>query len=241
MASMPGGMLKRDEANLIGFVKQQDRRKWESECTGYISMINPQKSWKKQDSVMIRHLGIMDAVGYWAGTAQVYRPIGVKKLLELPLNVQDTALFFPDRMGLNEKDAWELINTLLDNADKYGGVLTINWHDRSLAPERLWGDTYIRLVEHLRKTNAWIDTASQVVRWFDKRRSVVFKDVCFLQDSVKLHIVGKNDDDVPHLMVRIHEPKTEALNDTDSGGVKEMYHDIHFADVLNTEIPLSRH
>jgi hypothetical protein len=186
-------------------------------------------------------LGYNGAAGYRTGTTQAYRPIGVKKLWELPLNVQDTALFFPDRMALNEKEAWEIIDKLLDNAGKYGGVLTINWHDRSLAPERLWGNVYIRLVDNLRRTNIWIDTASRVVRWFDKRRSVVFRDVCILKDSVKLHIVGKKDDDVPYLMVRIHEPKTGALSDADSGTVKQNYHDMHFAHVLNTEIPLSRH
>jgi hypothetical protein len=186
-------------------------------------------------------LGYNGAVGYRSGTAQVYQPIGVKKLLELPLNVQDTALFFPDRMGLCEKTAWELINMLLDNTDKYGGVLTINWHDRSLAPERLWGDIYIRLVDKLRTSNVWIDTASRVVRWFELRRAVVFEDVNFLKNSVKLNIVGKCDDDLPSLILRIHEPKTGALTDGDSGAVKEKHQDIHFANVLNTEIALSCH
>ena len=84
-------------------------------------------------------LGYNDAVGYRSGTVQVYRPIGVKKLLELPMNIQDTALFFPDRMGLNEEDAWQLINALLENADRYGGVLTINWHDQKPGPGKTMG------------------------------------------------------------------------------------------------------
>ena len=183
-------------------------------------------------------LGYNDAVGYRSGTVQVYRPIGVKKLLEIPLNMQDTALFFPDRMGLNEEDAWQLINELLENATRYGGVLTINWHDRSLAPERLWGDTYIKLLESIKRSNVWTDTASRVVRWFDKRRSVVFEDVCFSENRVKLQITGNPDDDVPDLTVRIHKPKTGASTDTDRGSVEKTYQDIHFANVLNAEYPI---
>lgn len=183
-------------------------------------------------------LGYNDAVGYRSGTVQVYRPIGVKKLLELPMNIQDTALFYPGRMGLNEEDAWELIKALLDQSDDLGGALTIIWHDRSLAPERLWGDIYIKLIDHLRKSNAWMDTASRVIRWFDKRRSVVFADVCFSKNRVKLQITGNPDDDVPDLMVRIHKPKTGVSTDTDRGSVEKTYQDIHFANVLNAEYPI---
>ena len=183
-------------------------------------------------------LGYNDAVGYWSGTVQVYRPIGVKKLLELPMNIQDTALFFPDRMGLNEDDAWQLINELLENSSRYGGVMTINWHDRSLAPERQWGDTYIKLLEKIKKSNVWIDTAACIVRWFDKRRSVVFDDVCFSKNSVKLHITGKPDNDVPGLIVRIHTPITGVSAGNDLGSVEKTYQDIHFANVLNAEYPI---
>lgn len=183
-------------------------------------------------------LGYNDAVGYRSGTVQVYRPIGVKKLLELPMNIQDTALFFPDRMGMNEDDAWQLINELLENSGRYGGAMTINWHDRSLAPERQWGDTYIKLLENIKRSNVWIDRASRVVRWFDKRRSVVFEDVCFSKNSVKLHITGKPEDDVPDLMVRIHTPKTGVSADTDFGSIEKTYQDIHFTNVLNAEYPI---
>lgn len=182
--------------------------------------------------------GYNDAVGYRSGTVQVYRPIGVKKLLELPMNIQDTALFYPDRMGLNEQDAWGLIKGLLDQSDDLGGALTIIWHDRSLAPERLWGDIYIKLIDHLRKSNAWMDTASKVVRWFDKRRSVVFEDVCFSKNRVKLQITGNSDDDVPGLKVRIHKPKARLSTETNLGLVEKTYHDIDFANVLNAEYPI---
>ena len=183
-------------------------------------------------------VGYNDAIGYRGGTTQVYRPIGSKKLLELQLNVQDTALFFPDRMALSEEEAWPLIDTLLDNAERYGGVLTINWHDRSLAPERLWGNFYIKILENLKKSKVWIDKAFQVVRWFDKRRSVLFEEVCFLEDRVKLHIVSKNDGDVPDLVLRIYLPKTGKVIDTNFSSLKEQHVDTHSTNFINAEIPI---
>ncbi len=83
--------------------------------------------------------GYNDAVGYRAGTIQVYRPPGAASLLELPLNIQDTALFYPDRMNLSEPEAETLCERLMENSRRYGGALTVLWHDRSLAPERLVG------------------------------------------------------------------------------------------------------
>ena len=183
-------------------------------------------------------VGYNDAVGYRGGTTQAYRPIGLKKLFELPLHIQDTALFFPDRMGLTEDDAWVLVRELLDNARQYGGVLTINWHDRSLAPERLWGDFYIKLLEHLKQLNVWIDTASRVVRWFDKRRSASFEEVNVSENHVKLRVMCKDDDDVPALMARIHAPKNGKKESADPGTWQKTYKDIPFTNILNVEIPL---
>ena len=78
--------------------------------------------------------GYNNAVGYRAGTTQVFRPLGATRLLELPLHVQDTAMFFPGRMHLKEADAWNLFTRVLDHTRASGGVLTVLWHERSLAP-----------------------------------------------------------------------------------------------------------
>lgn len=170
--------------------------------------------------------GYNDGIGYKGGTTQVFCPIGLKKLLELPLNIQDTALFYPDRMGLTEEKAWPLINSLLEKAKQYGGALTINWHDRSLEPERLWDIFYINLVDTLKNSNAWFDTGSQVIRWFDKRRSAQFKEIVFFHDKIKLYIESKHIDDVPDLTLRIHKPET---------GRSSKHIDISFANVLQVE------
>ncbi len=44
-------------------------------------------------------IGYNETVGYRAGTTQVYKPLEANRLLELPLHVMDTALFYPDSSG----------------------------------------------------------------------------------------------------------------------------------------------
>ena len=121
--------------------------------------------------------GYNETVGYRAGTAQAYRVKGVQKLLELPLHIQDGALFYRNRLDLTEPDAESRCQTMIDNARRFGGALTLLWHDRSHGPERLWGDFYIRLVQKLKSLNVWFGTASQAVDWFTKRRAVRFSRI----------------------------------------------------------------
>jgi len=121
--------------------------------------------------------GFNEAVGYRAGTSQVFKPVQVTDLLELPLHIQDTALFFPGRMHLSEPEAWELCLRVLGNCHRHGGVITLLWHDRSLAPERLWGAFYAALLGELESAATWFGTAKETVGWFRKRRSVRFKEV----------------------------------------------------------------
>jgi hypothetical protein len=118
--------------------------------------------------------GYNEAVGYKAGTSQVFRPLNAERMLELPMHIQDTALFYPGRMHLAEATAWEHCQGILDHAKKAGGVVTLLWHDRSLVPERLWGDFYVRLLKSIESSKAWFASANQVVRWFGDRRKIHF-------------------------------------------------------------------
>lgn len=118
--------------------------------------------------------GYNDAVGYRPGTSQVFCIPGTR-LMELPLSIMDSAMLFADRMGLAHEDALERCKEIVSNAVRFGGTVVINWHDRSLAPERQWGRSYSELLEHLQtKHQVWFGTASQAVDWFRWRRSVTF-------------------------------------------------------------------
>lgn len=119
--------------------------------------------------------GYNDAVGYRAGTSQVFRLPGSDKLMELPLSIMDTALFYTDRMGLARDRALDVCRRIVKNARRLGGTLVVNWHDRSLAPERLWGGPYQELLNEIETSDkAWFATAGQAVDWFRSRRAIQF-------------------------------------------------------------------
>lgn len=119
-------------------------------------------------------VGYRETVGYRTGTTQAYVPPGAKSLIELPMHVMDTALFYPSYLGLAEEEADEILKKIVDNAGRVGGCVTVNWHDRSLAPERLWIGPYGNLVRQLKEKGGWFATAGDAVRWFRARRAASF-------------------------------------------------------------------
>jgi peptidoglycan/xylan/chitin deacetylase (PgdA/CDA1 family) len=151
-------------------------------------------------------VGYTDTVGYRAGTTQAFMPLQATRLLELPMHVMDTALFYPDSLGLSAREASPLLARILDDVSEFGGCMTINWHDRSLAPERLWCEAYRDLVQNLKSRGAWFATAGQAVSWFRKRRSATFE-----MDGIELEAGREACDDggqnLPGLQVRIHNPR----------------------------------
>lgn len=117
-------------------------------------------------------VGYNDAVGFRAGTTQVFRPLSAERLLELPLHIQDSALFFPGRMNCTESEALDHCQRILDWTHGLGGVTTLSWHERSLVPERQWDGAYRWLLAELRQRGAYVGSARDVVSWFSTRRSV---------------------------------------------------------------------
>jgi hypothetical protein len=157
-------------------------------------------------------VGYNETVGYRAGTAQSFRPIGVSRLMELPMVIMDTALFFPCFLNLSDEEAEKVVASLIDNATKLGGALTINWHDRSVAPERLWGGFYARLLATLKRSVVWFATASQAVAWFKNRRNVRFEwanqEAGHMRVKAIVDLVGE----LPGLRLRVHNPPARSIS-----------------------------
>jgi hypothetical protein len=128
-------------------------------------------------------LGYNHTVGYRSGTTQVFKPMQTAQMLELPMHVMDTALFYPDYLGLSAEESTPILESFVDNAMAFGGVVTVNWHDRSIAPERLWDRPYIDLIANLRSRGAWFATAGDAVAWFRMRRSARFETAGLSQDG----------------------------------------------------------
>jgi len=146
-------------------------------------------------------VGYNETIGFRAGTFQAFKPLNVDRLLELPMHIMDTALFFPSYLNLPAKQAKVMINQMVDQAARFGGALTINWHDRSIAPERLWDQPYIELLEYLKSKGAWFVTCAEAVSWFRKRRSAILYQANDI--PIKVTLDSANDGQ-PALRVRLH-------------------------------------
>jgi hypothetical protein len=174
-------------------------------------------------------VGYNETVGYRAGTAQVFKPLRASRLLELPLHVMDTALFYSDYLGLTDEEALAWLAPLLDNGVRYGGVLTVNWHDRSIAPERLWDSFYVRLLDELTRKGALFCTAGQAVSWFRMRRSAVFEKSA-VDGEVCVKVSNLPEEVVPALRIRFHQPAVSRVFMLKSDGAEGSYTDTILSD-----------
>jgi hypothetical protein len=149
--------------------------------------------------------GYNETIGYRAGTLQAFKPLSASGLMELPMHVMDTALFFRGYSNYSAKRAESVVHELVEHAVRFGGALTFNWHDRSIAPERLWDQTYINLLRELRSRGAWMTNAGEVVAWFRKRRDATVSDTS-LEDARGAAECNKQDGKAgPALRFCIHE------------------------------------
>jgi len=182
--------------------------------------------------------GYNDTVGFRAGTMQAFKPITAGRLLELPLTVMDTALFYASYLNLTQEAAKQVVHRFVDEAERYGGALTINWHDRSLAPERLWGGFYAELIAELKRRAAWFPTGAQAVSWFRQRRSAVFDSVRW--DGASVHVRASADcrEDLPGLNVRVHTPWSTNGERPLPCHRPERFIDLTFRDAVNANVRL---
>ena len=149
--------------------------------------------------------GYNDAVGYRAGTSQPFCPMTCERLMELPMSIMDSALFSSGRMNLGPEKAAQLCSRIVANARHFGGTVVINWHERSLAPERLWGRFYRELVGAVAKSDqAWFAKAGEAVEWFRWRRSIRFHEKSSF--NATLVQVSAPCLSVPGAVIRIHQP-----------------------------------
>jgi hypothetical protein len=150
--------------------------------------------------------GYNETIGYRSGTTQAFRPEGAQSLLELPLHIQDGALFYQQRLDLCDAEAWKGCEVLIEHARECGGVLTILWHDRSHGPERFWGEFYSRLLARLRSLDGWFASAVQVVDWFQKRRELRFERLEAANGAGQICARYVGGSIQPALNIRLHQP-----------------------------------
>ena len=178
------------------------------------------KSWKFLDQAGYYYdstFGYNNDIGFRAGTLQVYRPAESNRLLELPLHIQDIALFggscweLSDNLwkhetclNLSMPEAEKKIDVLIEYAEQYGGVITLLWHYDSIAPPKDFSLFYRGLIQKIKGAGAWISTANNIVTWFSNRRAFI---ISYTNDEKLLIITLRGDFNVgnhPLYCLRVH-------------------------------------
>jgi hypothetical protein len=108
-------------------------------------------------------------------------------------------------MYLTERKAMQFCDSVFEKALHLGGVLTILWHTRSISQDRLWGKFYQDILHKLNSYNVWIDKSVNIVDWFTKRRSLVFKNINLDINKVQYELDLKENNDTPPLQLRLYK------------------------------------
>jgi hypothetical protein len=124
----------------------------------------------------------------------------------------------------------------MDDVAEFGGVLTINWHDRSIAPERLWDGFYRKLLGELKGRGAWFATAAQAVSWFRKRRSASVEAANVEDGKIRIRASVNTGEGLPGLRVRVHRPGTWPGREGTPAQSLPAFVDIALKDKVDTEI-----
>lgn len=116
-------------------------------------------------------LGFNRNVGFRRGSSYPWRKHDIEDgdeldVLEVPLVVQDTAVFRDRGLGLGVEQALEYISLLAGKVRETGGVLTLSWHPSAVADARF--EAYRRALEILDDMGAWFGSVQEVgERWMD--------------------------------------------------------------------------
>lgn len=135
-------------------------------------------------------VGYNETIGFKAGTLHPYRPLNCYQLLELPLHIQDAAMFFKAFKNWPREQAWQRCQRIFDAAERFGGAVTLLWHERSLGPERQWGSFYKKLMAELSRRNAWATSCQEIAAWFLARRKIKFESVRSEELGIHLRLSG---------------------------------------------------
>jgi hypothetical protein len=182
--------------------------------------------------------GYNSTVGYRAGTTQVYRIPGVEHLLELPLHIMDTALFYPSYLHLRPTEAHKVVDDMIEHAANIGGVLTFNWHDRSIAAERLWEEFYVETLWKLRSRKTWFSTAAGAVGWFKKRRSAQISYRQLEPGKFHVHATVEDVENLPPLTIRIYKPSDMISQSWNSSDAKSSFSELKMDQTIDLTLSL---
>jgi len=115
-------------------------------------------------------LGYNDLIGFRGGLPYPFMPseIGLVDctILEIPLVVMDVTLFV--HMNLPLKEAWKEIDRIFKLAEKYHGVITVNWHSDKFDGIywKNWERVYIKILKEAKRRRAWLTNCEELIEWW---------------------------------------------------------------------------
>ena len=106
--------------------------------------------------------------------------------------------------------------------------MTINWHSRSLSPERNWDEFYRDLLDKLKKERTLFFTAAEAVQWFARRRSIRFENIEIKENTMHIRLKSDAYDGNAYYILRCYPPKKKNEVVSDEARLLKQFIDIEF-------------
>ena len=120
-------------------------------------------------------LGFNECVGFRWGTCFPFHPFDIEvgepmKLLEIPLVIEDIALF-------SYENPWDVCMDIINVVEECGGVLTLLWHHSVFNELEYpgWAEIYERIIKVCKEEGAWVTNAYEIAKWWRMREESVLK------------------------------------------------------------------
>lgn len=160
-------------------------------------------TWIFQEKVGLEYdtsLGFKEKIGFRWYTCFPFFPLtdkGTLSIIEIPLAIMDICL-------IPEKD-WKKCVDVVEEVERYGGVLTLLWHHTVFNEEEYpsWKRFYAKLIKFAAKKDAWITNGIEIANWWKKRDRT---KINFTFDERKLKI--NSDKKVP-LIIYLPDDEVE--------------------------------
>ena len=137
---------------------------------------------EKNHFVYDTSLGFREHPGFLLGTSLPFNPPNEnwekRNILELPLIIMDTSLW--GYMKLDEDEGMKLIENYILNIRKFGGLLTLLWHQEAFLMKK--GNIYPKILERLSKEECFVSSGIAIAEWWNARSDVT---ISVKEDSEK--------------------------------------------------------
>ncbi|CAJ35714.1 polysaccharide deacetylase family protein [Methanocella arvoryzae] len=174
-----GGYYAFDSPEKISEEKRRLEKVFNGKVTGYRNhylRFRLPETWEYLRQAGFRYdttIGNNRIAGFKNGLCHPYRPYDAIKnreidIVELPLTLSDFTLM-NTRVPFSRK--WEIAKSLIDSAEKCGGVLTVLWHSDAFNNSHLsgWVKFYEKILKYCQSRNAWMASGREISGWVEDK------------------------------------------------------------------------